>query len=136
MSIVSCSLLQATIEEMKEFYGPENPTTIHTVAILADLLRRQNNLSDAEAFKSSRGCCATAATSDPLRSGGCCSVHANNLEADDSSALRAVGAAQRAKSAGQRLLVQILFTAVTASFNHASSILSAAKHRHQHLKHQ
>jgi tetratricopeptide (TPR) repeat protein len=49
------TLLQSTIEEMKEFYGPENPTTIHTVAILADLLHRQNNLPDAEALM--RACC-------------------------------------------------------------------------------
>jgi hypothetical protein len=49
------SLLQDTIEKMKEFYGPENATTIHTVAILAEILHRQNKLPEAEALM--RVCC-------------------------------------------------------------------------------
>jgi eukaryotic-like serine/threonine-protein kinase len=49
------SLLQDTIEKMKSFYGPEHPTTIHTVAILAEILHRQNKLPEAEALM--RACC-------------------------------------------------------------------------------
>lgn len=49
------ALLQDTIEKMKDFYGPENATTIHTVAILAEILHRQNKLPEAEALM--RACC-------------------------------------------------------------------------------
>ena len=49
------SLLQSTIEEMKEFYGPDDATVIHTVAILAGILHRQNKLPEAELLMSQ--CC-------------------------------------------------------------------------------
>jgi hypothetical protein len=49
------SLLQGTIEEMKQFYGPDNPTTMQTVAILAEILHRQNKLPEAEILM--RQCC-------------------------------------------------------------------------------
>ena len=49
------SLLQDSIEKMQQFYGPNDPHAIHTVAILANILHRQNKLPDAERLM--RQCC-------------------------------------------------------------------------------
>ena len=40
--------LQACVQEMQEFYGPNDPVTMHAVSILAGVLHRQNRLPEAE----------------------------------------------------------------------------------------
>jgi hypothetical protein len=42
------ALLQATVLEMQQFYGPDDPAAIHAVSILAGVLHRQNILAEAE----------------------------------------------------------------------------------------